>query len=266
MMFDWFARLYDPFVNAPVKRPPDRMMAFARFFLAPSKGLLAAIIIVSLLSAVSEMALLVFLGIVVDWATVTPPEEFFSRYGWALAGMAFVILFVRPATTLLSRGLTSIAFVPGLTALVRWRTYRYVLRQSLTFFQNDFAGRVAQKVLQSGPALRESVVNIIEGIFTLFIYLAGTIALFAGLDPWLIIPVAFWALAYGATIYWMVPPVRARSEAAAEANSGLSGRVVDSYTNIQAVKLFAHAEREEEFAREGFVRQVGAFRALAGRS
>ena len=117
MMFDWFARLYDPFVNAPVKRPPDRMMAFARFFLAPSKGLLAAIIIVSLLSAVSEMALLVFLGIVVDWATVTPPEEFFSRYGWALAGMAFVILFVRPATTLLSRGLTSIAFVPGLTAL-----------------------------------------------------------------------------------------------------------------------------------------------------
>ena len=122
MMFDWFARLYDPFVKAPVQRPPDRMLAFARFFLAPTKGLLAAIIIVSFLSAVAEMALLVFLGIVVDWATVTPPAEFFSRYGWALAGMAVVILVVRPATTLLSRGLTSIAFVPGLTALVRWRS------------------------------------------------------------------------------------------------------------------------------------------------
>ena len=171
---------------------------------------------------------------------------------------------VRPVTALLSRGLTSIAFVPSLTALVRWRSYRYVLRQSLSFFQNDFAGRIAQKVLQSGPALRESVVNVVEGIFTLVIYLAGTIALFAGLDAWLIVPVALWAVAYVITIYWMVPPVRAKSEAMAEANSGLSGRIVDSYTNIQAVKLFAHAEREEGFAREGFVRHIAAFRDLAG--
>ena len=123
-----------------------------------------------------------------------------------------------------------------------------MLRQSLSFFQNDFAGRIAQKVLQSGPALRESVVNVVEGIFTLVIYLVGTIALFVGLDAWLILPVALWAVAYGVTIYWMVPPVRAKSEAMAEANSGLSGRIVDSYTNIQAVKLFAHAEREEAFA------------------
>jgi len=262
-MFEWFARLYDPFVAAPVERPPDRLLAFARHFLAPSWRLLVAIVIVSFFAALAEMALLVFLGVVVDWATVTPPSEFFTTYGWALAGMAFVILVVRPVSALLSRGLTSIAFVPGLTTLVRWRSYRYVLRQSLTFFQNDFAGRVAQKVLQSGPALRESVVNIIEGIFTLVIYLTGTIALFAGLDPWLIVPVAVWGLAYVLTIYWMVPPVRAKSEAAAEANSGLSGRVVDSYTNIQAVKLFAHAEREEDFAKEGFARQITAFRDLA---
>ena len=211
------------------------------------------------------MALLVFLGIVVDWATETPPAEFFSRYGWALAGMGFVILVIRPVTALLSRGLTSISFVPSLTALVRWRSYRYVLRQSLSFFQNDFAGRIAQKVLQSGPALRESVVNVVEGIFTLVIYLVGTVALFVGLDAWLVLPVALWAVAYGVTIYWMVPPVRAKSEAMAEANSGLSGRIVDSYTNIQAVKLFAHATREEDFAREGFVRHVAAFRDLRRR-
>ena len=262
-MFEWFARLYDPFVPAPVERPPDRLLAFARHFLMPSWRLLLAIVAVSLVAALGEMALLVFLGMVVDWTTVTPPAEFFSTYGWALAGMAFVILVVRPLAVLLSRGLTSIAFVPGLTTLVRWRSYRYVLRQSLTFFQNDFAGRVAQKVMQSGPALRESVVNIIEGIFTLLIYLTGTIALFAGLDPWLIVPVVLWGVAYLLTIYWMVPPVRAKSETAAEANSGLSGRVVDSYTNIQAVKLFAHAEREEDFAREGFSRQIVAFRDLA---
>ena len=81
----------------------------------------------------------------VDWATATPPAEFFSRYGWALAGMGFVVLVVRPVIALLSRGLTSISFVPSLTALVRWRSYRYVLRQSLSFFQNDFAGRIARR-------------------------------------------------------------------------------------------------------------------------
>ncbi|HET7715090.1 MAG TPA: ABC transporter ATP-binding protein [Bauldia sp.] len=263
-MLDWFARLSDPFVDAPVVRPPDRMIAFYRYFLAPVRGLLVAIAIVSLLSALAEMALFVFLGVIVDWTTDTPPAEFFSRYGWALAGMAFVVLVVRPVTVLLSRGLTTISFVPSLTAMVRWRSYRYVLRQSLSFFQNDFAGRIAQKVLQSGPALRESVVNVVEGVFTLVIYLAGTIALFAGLDPWLIVPVAVWGVAYLITVYWLVPPVREKSEAAAEANSGLSGRVVDSYTNIQAVKLFAHAEREEEFAKEGFVRHIAAFRDLAG--
>ena len=263
-MLDWFARLTDPFKEAPVVRPPERMLSFYRYFLAPVRGLLVAIVAVSFLAAIAEMALLVFLGVIVDWATTTPPAEFFSRYGWALAGMALVVLVVRPVTALLSRGLTSIALVPGLTALVRWRSYRYVLRQSLSFFQNDFAGRVAQKVLQSGPALRDSVVNVVEGVFTLIIYLGGTMALFARLDLWLILPLVLWALAYGVTIYRMVPPVRAKSEAMAEANSGLSGRIVDSYTNIQAVKLFAHAEREEAFAKEGFVRHITAFRDLSG--
>jgi ATP-binding cassette subfamily B multidrug efflux pump len=263
-MLDWFARLSDPFIDAPVVRPPERMVGFYRYFLRPVRGLLAAIILVSALSSLTEMALFVFLGTIVDWTTESTPAAFFERHGLALAGMGFVILVLRPVSVLFSRGLTSIAFVPSLTALVRWRSYRYVLRQSLAFFQNDFAGRIAQKVMQSGPALRESVINVVEGILTLVIYLVGTIALFAGLDGWLILPVALWGVAYAITIWRMVPPVRVKSEAMAEANSGLSGRIVDSYTNIQAVKLFAHAEREDAFALEGFRRHIAAFRDLAG--
>ena len=263
-LLTWFAGLSDPFVEAPVERPPATMGAFYRHFLRPVRGLLAAIIAVSIVSAVAEMALFIFLGVLVDWATATPPAEFFPKYGWLLAGMAFVVLVVRPAAVLLSRGLTSIAFVPSLTALVRWQSYRYVLRQSLSFFQNDFAGRVAQKVTQSGPALRDGVTNVVDGVLTLVIYLAGTIVLFARLDPWLAVPMVLWAAAYGVTIVRLVPPVRAKSAAAAEANSGLSGRIVDGYSNIQAVKLFAHAEREDAFAKEAFVQHVGAFRALAG--
>ncbi len=264
-MLKWLANLSDPFVEAPVIRPPEGLLAFYRYFIAPVRGLLAAIIIVSLIASLSELALFVFLGQLVDLTTeATSPASFFSDHAWLLAGMAVVVLVIRPASVLLSRGLTSVAFVPSLTALVRWRSYRYVLRQSLSFFQNDFAGRVAQKVMQSGPALRESVVNVVEGVWTLIIYLVGILILFAGLDLWLIVPVLFWVAAYAVTIVRLVPPVRERSQALAEANSGLSGRIVDGYTNIQAVKLFAHAEREDAFAYDGFVRQVGAFRRLAG--
>ncbi len=263
-MLNWLSHLSDPFVEAPVERPPTGMFAFYRYFIAPVRGLLVALVVVSMVASLSELALFVFLGKLVDLATDNPsPATFFSDHAWLLAAMGFVVLVVRPVSVLLSRGLTTVAFVPSLTALVRWRSYRYVLRQSLSFFQNDFAGRIAQKVMQSGPALRESVVNVVEGVWTLVIYLAGTMILFAGLDVWLILPVVLWALAYAVTIVRLVPPVRAKSQALAEANSSLSGRIVDGYTNIQAVKLFAHAEREDAFAKEGFVRQVGAFRKLS---
>lgn len=264
-MLKWLSSLSDPFVEAPVERPPLQLMAFYRHFIAPVRGLLAAIIAVSLIASLSELALFVFLGQLVDLTTeATSPATFFSDNAWLLVGMTVVVLIIRPASVLASRGLTSVAFVPSITALVRWRSYRYVLRQSLSFFQNDFAGRIAQKVMQSGPALRESVVNVVEGVWTLVIYLVGTVILFAGLDAWLILPLALWVAAYAVTVVRLVPPVRARSQALAEANSGLSGRIVDGYTNIQAVKLFAHAEREDAFALEGFVRQVGAFQKLAG--
>ena len=263
-MLKWLASLSDPFVEAPVVRPPEGLIAFYRHFITPVRGLLLAIIVVSLIASLSELALFVFLGQLVDLTTeATSPETFFSDNVLLLLVMAFVVLIVRPASILASRGLTSVAFVPTVTALVRWRSYRYVLRQSLSFFQNDFAGRISQKVMQSGPALRESVVNVVEGVWTLVIYLVGTVVLFAGLDLWLIVPLALWLAAYIVTVVRLVPPVRARSQALAEANSGLSGRIVDGYTNIQAVKLFAHAEREDAFALEGFVRQVGAFRRLA---
>jgi ATP-binding cassette subfamily B multidrug efflux pump len=137
-----------------------------------------------------------------------------------------------------------------------------VLRQSVSFFQNDFAGRIAQKVLRTGRALRESVVNIVDGVWVLIIYLIGTIVLFAGLDWRLLVPVCLWIVAYIVTIAKLVPGVRERSARMSEANSGLSGRIVDSYTNIQPVKLFAHGEREDAFTLEGVKRHLSASRAL----
>jgi ATP-binding cassette subfamily B multidrug efflux pump len=261
-MYGFFERLFDPLAPAEIVRPPDRTRAFFGHFLSPIRGLLLAILAVSGLAALSELALYAFLGVIVEWMAESGPENFLETHGTALFAMAAVAVVIRPAAVIFSRGLINLALVPGLTNRVRWRNHRYVLRQSLSYFQNDFAGRIAQKVMQTGHALREAVINVIDGVWFLAIFLVGTMAVFAGLDWRLLVPVAVWALGYIAVIVFLVPPVRGRSVTASEATSALTGHVVDSYTNIQSVKLFAHAEREEAFARESLSRHTRAFRDL----
>jgi ATP-binding cassette subfamily B multidrug efflux pump len=255
-------RWIDPLAPAPVEQPPRPLIDVYRHFLQPVKGLIATTLAVSLVASVSELVMFAFLGSLVDRMADSGPQRFLSDNAWLLAFMAAVVLIVRPASSLLSRGLINLSIAPNLSTLVRWRNYRYVLRQSLGFFQNDYAGRISQKVMQTGMAVRESVVNVIDGVWYLFIYLAGTLAMLAGFDWRLLLPLAAWTLAYGGVVVTLVPPVRERAVAMSEANSGLTGRVVDGFTNILSVKLFAHAEREEAFGREAFERQLFASRAM----
>jgi ATP-binding cassette subfamily B multidrug efflux pump len=262
-MRSWFERLIAPLQDAPVERPPDSLVAFYRHFLAPVKGTIVTVLVISLVTALTEMGLFVFLGWIVDRVTVTPKEVFFARYWPELVAMAAVVVLLRPVNAALSRTFGQLGLLPALTFSVRWQSYRYVLRQSLAFFQNDFAGRIAQKVIQTGPSLRDTVSGFIDGIWTLLIYVGGTLWLFLGISPWLLVPIAVWTAAYIAVIVLLVPQVRARSAAVAEANSGLSGRIVDGYSNIQSVKLFAHADREDAFAYEGFRIHLDAYRAFA---
>jgi len=261
-MYGFFERLFDPLAPAEIVRPPDRTRAFFVHFLWPIKGLLLAILVISGIAALSELALYAFLGGIVEWMADAGRESFLETHGTALIAMALVAVAIRPAAVIISRGLINLALAPGLTNRVRWLNHRYVLRQSLSYFQNDFAGRITQKVMQTGHALREAVINVIDGVWFLVIFLVGSVALFVGLDWRLLLPVAVWAVGYVAVIVFLVPPVRGRSAATSEATSALTGRVVDSYTNIQSVKLFAHAEREEDFALEGLKRHTRAFRDL----
>ncbi|WP_299620099.1 ABC transporter ATP-binding protein [Pelagibius sp.] len=261
-MYAFFERLFDPLAPAAVERPPTSTRAFFIHFLAPIRGLLLLTLIISGIAAIAELALYAFLGTLVDWLTTGTPETFMADHSWGLLAMAFVAVILRPVATLTSRGLINLSLVPGLTNRVRWLNHRYVLRQSLAYFQNDFAGRIAQKVLQTGHALRDAVVNVIDGVWFLLIYLFGTLFLFAGIDWRLLLPVLAWMLSYGAVVYFMVPPVRKKSAALSEANSALTGRIVDSYTNIQSVKLFADSEREDDFVGEVVGRHTSAFRRL----
>lgn len=245
-----------------MERPPVSLVSFFTYFLRPMRGLIVVTLVVSLFASLTELALFAFLGSMVDLMAASGPDRFLPDNAWLLAGMAFVILVLRPVFTIVSRALVNLSIVPGLTTLVRWRSYRYVIRQSLGYFQNDFAGRISQKVMQTGMALRESVVNVVDGVWYLAVYLIGTAILLAGFDWRLLTPVVIWAVFYGVVIVKLVPPVRDRAAALSEANSGLSGRVVDGFTNIMSVKLFAHAEREEAFGAEAFQRQLDAARRL----
>lgn len=255
-------RWIDPLAPAPVEQPPRALLDVYRYFLAPVKWLIVTTLLVSLAASVTELAMFAFLGSLVDRMANSSPERFVAENWRLLALMSVVVLVLRPAFTILSRGLVNLAVAPNLGTLVRWRSYRYVLRQSLGFFQNDYAGRISQKVMQTGMAVRESVVNVVDGVWYLAIYLVGTIAMLGGFDWRLTLPLLAWTAAYALVIITLVPPVRQRAVAMSEANSGLTGRVVDGFTNILSVKLFAHAEREEAFGREAFERQLHAARAM----
>ncbi len=265
-MYAFFERLIDPLVaGGPAERPPRHTAGFFARFVGPVSGVVTVALVLGGVAAIAELYLYAYLGRILDWMTDWgggAREGFFAAHGTELVWMAVIVGLVRPAAMLGSRAMINLAIAPGLANATRWQNHRYVLRQSLGFFQNDFAGRISQKVLATGHALREAVVNVLDGASLLLIYVIGITVMFVDFAPALLVPIGVWAAAYIAVIVFMVPPVRTRSAALSEANSGLTGRVVDSYTNIQSVKLFAHHALEEEFAAVGIRRHTRAFRDL----
>ena len=175
--------------------------------------------------------------------------------------MALVLLVARPAALLLQNLITNQGIIPSFSNLIRWQSHWHVVRQSWAFFQNDFAGRIAQRVMQTGPSLRESVVSATNAVWYILVYGGGAIMLMASNDMRLAIPVLLWFAGYAALLRYFVPRLRVRSRRMSETRSALSGRVVDSYTNIQTVKLFARPRDEDEFVRAAMDDLTDAFRA-----
>ena len=257
-MYSFFENLIDPLVETELVQPPKGTRDFFKHYLWPYRRLLLVTLFFTSVASIADLYLYVYLGYILDWMTTTAPDNFYSEHGVSLALMFFVVVVVRPVCMVIARCLISLTLTPGLSNSVRWQNHRYVVRQSLAYFQSDFAGRVAQKVMQTGNSLRESVLNVVDGVWLLVIYLAGTVWLFLEIDWRLMIPVVFWVIAYAVVIVRLTPRVGVHSRSVSEANSALTGRIVDSYTNIQAVKLFAHAEREEAFVAVGFKRHTRA--------
>jgi ATP-binding cassette subfamily B multidrug efflux pump len=202
-----------------------------------------------------------YVGSIVDLLKTTSPEKVFADYGWSFAWMGFVVVVARPVATILHDLLVQQSLAPSFTNLVRWQTHRYVLRQTVGFFTNDYAGRIASKIIQTGPALRESVVQVCDALWFVTMYSISALILFAQADWRLTLPLIAWIVAFVAVLIVMVPRIRERSTIVSEARSMLTGRIVDSYTNIQTVKLFAHTSREDEYAADAVADHTTKFRA-----
>src|SRR5690606_15390186 len=261
MLFRRFENLIDVFKPSPDVAPPAGMLRFYAHYLKQVWPLMTAVLVVGFFAAVIEVALFSFLGQLIDMAQATDDARtFFAEHRNELLWMAVVALIIRPPVFGLHNLLTHQAINPGLTNLIRWQNHRYVLKQSLNFFQNDFAGRIAQRVMQTGPSLRDSAMQVIDALWHVVVYAGSALYLFAAADLRLIVPLLLWIVGYSAALWYFVPRIRARSAAASAARSKVMGRVVDGYSNVATLKLFAHSKEEESYAREAMQELLGKFR------
>ncbi len=207
--------------------------------------------------AILEVALFGFLGNLIDFFADANRETFWADHLWWLIGVSVLILVVMPLMDLVHNAVTNQCIMGNLPMRIRWLAHRYVLRQSMAFFQDDFAGRVATKVMQTALAVRQVVTLTTEVFVYVAVYFLGALVLFAQSDWRIMVPLALWFVAYAVAMRIFVPRMRVIAKAQADARSDLTGRIVDSYTNIQTVKLFAHAAREEGYARDSMTPFMG---------
>ena len=261
-MYRWFETLIEAFPDEPAARPPGTLLAFYAYFIKPVWPAFAVLLVAGLLGSLIEVTLLAFVGSLVDMMkNAETPATFMENHGPILLLMGFIALVARPVVSTAHDLIKNQIIAGPVTNRVRWLTHRYVLRQSLSFFQNDFAGRVANKVMQAAPALRDSVVQVIDAIWYAAVQWVGAAVIFAAADWRLLAPLLIWLAAYMGALLYFVPRIKERSTEAAEARSMLVGRMVDSYTNILTVKLFAHADREDAYARSALEEQMAKWQA-----
>jgi ATP-binding cassette subfamily B multidrug efflux pump len=258
-IFGFFESMLKPTALPAETPPPDGLGAFYWHFARQAKGLVIALFIVGFTVAAIDTTIPVFIGKVVNLITTTAPGDLLRDHWHQLVGMALVLLVARPAVILTQNLLTNQAIAPGLTNVIRWQSHWHVVRQSWTFFQNDFAGRIANRVMQTGPALRESVVAGTNAVWYIFVYGGSAIALTASNDLRLALPMALWFCAYALLLKTFVPRLRDRSREMSEVRSALTGRIVDSYTNILTVKLFARPKDEDDFVQAAVDEHTSTF-------
>lgn len=247
-MFAFFERLINPFPPETPEQPPQSLIAFCLHY---TRGVTPLLIIMAFLTAsiaIMEVTLFGFLGELVDWLSSKQPDTLFQEEGQTLAFMGGIVLLGLPLAVLLHASVIHQALLGNYPMRIRWQAHRYLLGQSLSFYQNEFAGRIATKVMQTALSIRETVMKLLDVLLFISIYFIGMTLVVSSSDYRLSVPLVVWLIGYIATLVYFIPKLRSISSKQADARSSMVGAVVDSYSNIQTVKLFSHTKREADYA------------------
>ena len=250
-MFGFFERLVDPFPKKAARRPPDSVYQFCRHYSRGMEPWLLLMAFLTAITAISEALLFGILGQVVDWLSERNPETFIEQSGSTLIGMGIFMLILIPLSNAMRSLIVHQTLMGNFPMSVRWMAHRYLLNQSYGFFQTEFSGRIATKVMQTALAVRDTVMKLLDVMLFVAIYMVTALILVASADPRLCIPLIIWLFFYIIVQRYFVPKMKKIAMVQADARSLMTGRIVDSYTNIITLKLFSHSNRESAYIRDG---------------
>ncbi|WP_017430940.1 ABC transporter ATP-binding protein [Vreelandella jeotgali] len=258
-LFDFFETRIYPYPEGNVTTPPRGLLPFLWHFSRPLLPMLLWMSLATALVSASEVVFFHYMGELVDWLASVDREGFWQAHGLKLIGIGILVLVGLPLLVLLQSLVTNQSIFGNYPMIGRWISHRHMLSQSLAFYQDEFAGRVSQKVMQTALAMRETVTKVMDLLVYAIVYFTGAAILLFQADAWLAVPMLMWLVGYLAIMRFFVPRLRKVSMAQANARAVMTGRVVDSYSNIQTIKLFADARHEQNYARqamEGFMTTV----------
>lgn len=249
-MYRLFEKMTKAFPEVQPTQPPSTLFAFCRHY---TKGMELSLVLMSIsaaMLAILEVSLFSYMGQLVDWLTAYTPETLFVEQKSELVKMAVMLLVVLPVVVFFHSAILHQALLGNYPMSIRWLAHRYLLRQSVSFYQNEFAGRIATKVLQTSLAVRETVTKLLDVLMYIVVYFGSMVFLVAEADWRLMIPLLVWLALYICVQLYFVPRLKKIASSQADARSEMTGRIVDSYTNISTIKLFSYTQREEQYAKQ----------------
>lgn len=261
-MFRFFENLVDPYQPyVETDTPPRRLWPFLKDYVRPFRKVFWVTGLFSVGNAVLDVGLIWYLGRLVDLMSAQSPADFLAAHWAELLVVACVILLVRPLVAGGAVGLLHNTILTNFGTMMRWRAHRHVLRQPVGWFESDFAGRIANRIMQAPPAAGEAVFQVFDMAAFAAATFIGALLMLADADPRLMIPLLLWVIGYLALMRWTIRRAGPASQAASDARSAVTGRVVDSYANIHSVKLFAHQDSELDYAKEAIEKSRQTFQA-----
>lgn len=257
-IFSMFENLVDPYQPYKRQTPPANVWDFLKENLRPFYRIMAVSVVFAVIAAGIEVWLIGYLGVLIDRLVTTEPEQIWVEHGNTLIAVALFILVVRPLAPLIREGLDDITFFPNATALVQWRAHRHVMQQSVGWFQNDMAGRIAAHVQVIGRAATGATYQVLHTFSFVAVYVVGSVWLMASVDVWLMFPLIIWVGLYAGLMAYAVPRMEKASAEHQEGLSSKTGMIVDNYSNIETVKLFGTENQQDDETYQRFedVRQA----------